>query len=575
MTEDVFGILGTTVASAYHVEETVAEGGFGVVYRAYHAGFRAPVALKCLKIPQGLGAAGQELFLEQFRAEAELLFRLSASIPTVVRPLHVDALIAPGGAFVPFMALEWLEGETLEALVRRRKAEGRPPLSVKKLARLLTPVARALERAHNFSSAEGPISIVHRDLKPENIFLARVAGEDVVKILDFGIGKAKSVASQVAGRASQNNAGVASFTPAYGAPEQWLPKRYGQTGPWTDVWGLALTLVESLTARPVIDGDHAAMMGTALDTQRRPTPRSEGVVVSDEVEAVFARALAVDPRLRYADAGLFWNDLLEAVGLHDLVSGGLRRDARSEGFRFPESERLELERPSSTPPPSAAGLGPGTPVEQMTVPAEIPDLALPVPTSASPQRQAAAKPAKPFSLDLDLPEGERPAVRSPSGANWPAVNADGPNSERPASRSGASGANWPAVSDPAPASSQPDPASGKRASSQSGSRAAVSRSEALPPVSVSNRNAISGQHPAVTRALRVPPRSSEPSLRERLLVPGLFVVAGIVLSIVHGLYAAQTGEVLAVGPVRVGWIAGLLVVVGIGLGVLRITRSPS
>ncbi|MEZ4374034.1 MAG: protein kinase [Polyangiaceae bacterium] len=583
MTEDVFGILGTTVAGAYHVEETVAEGGFGVVYRAYHAGFRAPVALKCLKIPQGLGAAGQELFLEQFRAEAELLFRLSASIPTVVRPLHVDALIAPGGAFVPFMALEWLEGETLEALVRRRKSEGRPPLSVKKLARLLTPVARALERAHNFTSAEGPISIVHRDLKPENIFLARVAGEDVVKILDFGIGKAKSVASQVAGRASQNNAGVASFTPAYGAPEQWLPKRYGQTGPWTDVWGLGLTLVESLTARPVIDGDHAAMMGTALDEQRRPTPRSEGVVVSDEVEAVFQRALAVDPRHRYADAGLFWNDLLGAVGLHDLISTGLRRDSRSEGFRFPESERLELERPSSTPPPSFMGLGPGTPVEQATQPAaEIPDLALPVPTSASAPRQPAAKAAGPLSFDLDLPEGERPAVRSPSGANWPAVNPDRPprslSGERPAVRSGASGANWPAVNESAPVSSQPEPLSGPRPSSQSGSRpaaVAASPSESLPPVSMGNRSAISGQHPAVTRALRVAPNRAEPTLRQRLLVPGLFVIAGIVLSIVHGFYASQTGEVLAVGPVRVGWIAGLLVLAGIALGVLRVTRSPS
>lgn len=581
MTDDVFGILGTTVAGAYHVEETVAEGGFGVVYRAYHAGFRAPVALKCLKIPQGLGAAGQELFLEQFRAEAELLFRLSASIPTVVRPLHVDALIAPGGAFVPFMALEWLEGETLEALVRRRKAEGRNPLSIKKLARLLTPVARALERAHNFTSEEGPISIVHRDLKPENIFLARVAGEDVVKILDFGIGKAKSVASQVAGRASQSNAGVASFTPAYGAPEQWLPKRYGQTGPWTDVWGLALTLVESLTARPVIDGDHAAMMGTALDEQRRPTPRNEGVVVSDEVEAVFQRALAVDPRHRYADAGLFWNDLLGAAGLHDLVSGGLRRDSRAEGFRFPESERLELERPSSTPPPSFAGLGPGVPVEHPTETpaAEIPDLALPVPTSSSAPKQVAAPPAQPLSLDLDLPDGERPAVRSASGGNWPAVNPDRPprsaSGERAAVRSGVSGANWPAVSEAAPVSSQSDPASGPRKSSESGSRAAIPLAEALPPLSVGNRSAISGQHPAVARALRVAPSVREPSLRQRLLVPGLFVVAGIVLSIVHGFYAAQTGEVLAVGPVRVGWIAGLLVLVGIALGIVRVTRPPS
>ena len=46
MAEDVFGIVGSVIAGAYHVEAVVAEGGFGVVYRAHHGGFRAPVALK-------------------------------------------------------------------------------------------------------------------------------------------------------------------------------------------------------------------------------------------------------------------------------------------------------------------------------------------------------------------------------------------------------------------------------------------------------------------------------------------------------------------------------------------------
>ena len=150
MADDVFGIVGSVIAGTYQVERVVAEGGFGVVYRAHHVGFRAPVALKCLKIPQQLGSEHQAEFLEQFRAEAELLFRLSASIPTVVRPLHVDAVTLDNGTFVPFMALEWLEGETLEAVVERRKAQGLAPLSLKKLVRMLTPVARALERAHNF-----------------------------------------------------------------------------------------------------------------------------------------------------------------------------------------------------------------------------------------------------------------------------------------------------------------------------------------------------------------------------------------------------------------------------------------
>src|SRR5450755_2394507 len=301
MAEDVFGIVGSVIAGAYHVEAVVAEGGFGVVYRAHHGGFRAPVALKLLKVPPQ-SSEQQAAFLELFRAEAELLFRLSASLPTVVRPLHVDAFTAFDGSFVPYIVLEWLEGVTLDALIKQRNRDGLAAIPLRKLVRLLTPVARALERAHNFSGPEGFVSIVHRDLKPENIFVAQVAGEEVVKILDFGIGKVKSVASQVAGRMSQDGQAPTAFTPAYGAPEQWAPKHFGQTGPWTDVWGLALCMVETLAARPVIDGDPAAMMGTALDPTRRPTPRTEGVELPDAAEAVFVRALALDPRARQRDA---------------------------------------------------------------------------------------------------------------------------------------------------------------------------------------------------------------------------------------------------------------------------------
>src|SRR6185436_19404778 len=100
-------------------------------------------------------------------------------------------------------------------------------------------------------------------------------------------------ATQLVGQQSAQESPLSAFTPAYGAPEQWLPKRFGQTGPWTDVWGLAITVVEVLTGRCPIDGDHAAMMGSAIDTVRRPTPRSEGADIPDEAEAVFVRALAV------------------------------------------------------------------------------------------------------------------------------------------------------------------------------------------------------------------------------------------------------------------------------------------
>jgi len=355
MTDDVFGIVGKKIAGAYEVDCAVAEGGFGVVYRAHHRGFRADVALKCLKIPQQLTSEQHALFLEQFRREAELLFKLSASIPTVVRPLHVDAFTSRNGEFVPYMVLEWLDGETLDAVMYRRFENAEGPYSLPEVLELLTPVARALERAHNFVGPEGPISVVHRDLKPENIFVANVAGQRQVKILDFGIGKAKSVASQVAGRQSQTQAGFSPFTPAYGAPEQWVPKTYGQTGPWTDVYGLALVLVEMLVGHPVMEGDHAAMMGTTLDPQRRPTPRTEGAPLSDAAEAVFAKALALDPRQRYQEAGEFW-DALEQAGR---APAPIRSQPRQESFHeipksFATQNRVNAESTTLLQPPSSS-----------------------------------------------------------------------------------------------------------------------------------------------------------------------------------------------------------------------------
>jgi serine/threonine-protein kinase len=123
------------------------------------------------------------------------------------------------------------------------------------------------------------------------------------------------VATQIVGRMSTEHGGLSAFTPAYGAPEQWLPKRFGQTGTWTDVWGFALCAVEALTGRAPLDGDAHAVMGACIDEQRRPTPRNSGASVPDVVEAAFERALAVDPKRRYRDIGEFWDAVESAVGV--------------------------------------------------------------------------------------------------------------------------------------------------------------------------------------------------------------------------------------------------------------------
>jgi serine/threonine protein kinase len=388
MTDDVFGIVGSVQGGAFRVDEVVAEGGFAVVYRAYHGAFRSSVALKCLKIPSMFSPEEQKEFLERFREEAELLFRLSSATPSVVRPLHVGTLVQKEGRFVPFIALEWLEGYTLDSLVQSRVAAGKPPVELRTIVRTLTPVADALYRAHNFPTPNGVISIVHRDLKPENIFIATVHGKEVAKVLDFGIAKVKSAATQMVGRHSVGDA-LAAFTPAYGAPEQWLPRRYGQTGPWTDVWGLALTVVEMICGHQPIDGDQAAMMGAVIDPGRRPTPRAENAQVSDEVEAIFTQALAVDPRDRFHDVSAFWNALCRATDLPEVI-----------GDRSP-----------SLAPPAAAARGAASVESRDSATAlkrgAVPDLVVgsrPMPEPLTPPPRQVAQPSREGVRRIAAPE---------------------------------------------------------------------------------------------------------------------------------------------------------------------------
>jgi eukaryotic-like serine/threonine-protein kinase len=405
---DLWNIVGTVQEGTFKIEEVIAEGGFAVVYRAHHTAFRADVALKCLKVPGTLSEEGQHEFLEKFREEAELLFRLSSSIPGIVRPLHVGTLGADSKQFVPFIAMEWLSGETLDRVIQNRREQGKAPLNLERTARLLGPAARALERAHKFPGPNGVLSVLHRDLKPENLFVAKVHGEETVKILDFGIGKVKSAATQIAGRLSAQEGQFSAFTPAYAAPEQWVPKRYGQTGTWTDVWGFSLVVLETLLGRTPLDGDAPAIMGAAIDEVERPTPRSFGLEVPEQLERAFARALAVDPTQRYHDVGEFW-DVMEAVtGVRTprvAVAGSSLDSMPPPASPRPEAPAVPVVGKVADARPAAATEIAASPSSKALASAPVPnvpelDLGLPPPASKKAPARAAPRPASSYG-DLD------------------------------------------------------------------------------------------------------------------------------------------------------------------------------
>ncbi|MGC4091247.1 MAG: bifunctional serine/threonine-protein kinase/formylglycine-generating enzyme family protein [Polyangiaceae bacterium] len=311
MTEsDPLGIVGQIVADKYRIEKLVGEGGFAVVYRAQHTIWNKPVAIKFFNGLSSAPAQQREMFQQAFVQEGALLTELSSQTAGIVQARDIGTYTTPDGSWMPFMVLEWLEGASLETVLDREQRAKRGPWSIEEVVRLLGQAARALDVAHGRG-------IAHRDVKPANLF---VLGEDArsrtatLKVLDFGVAKMVTDNTQLQAALAKTGTSVTSFTPQYGAPEQFS-RNLGATGPWTDVFSLALVAVEMLIGRVALDGEDVVQLAVAAShPDQRPTPRALGAVVSDAVEAVFRTALAIRPTERYARALEFWEELEAASG---------------------------------------------------------------------------------------------------------------------------------------------------------------------------------------------------------------------------------------------------------------------
>jgi serine/threonine protein kinase len=304
--DDPFGWVGATVDGKYRVDEVVGHGGFGIVYRAHHLGFEEKVALKCLKLPKELQGGDRDRFRDSLVAEGRLLLQLSRATTGVVQALDVGAVVSPSKIWTPYLVLEWLEGTPLDRDLLQRRKNDEGGRSLQEALELLDGAVRALGVAHG-------MSIAHRDIKPANLFLVEVAGKPTIKVLDFGIAKVLAESDSVTRAFEETGGTVQAFTARYGAPEQFS-RRFGATGPWTDVFALALVFVEVVLGAPALDGTDAAQLFVAAsDKQIRPTLRGRGFDPGDAVEAVLATALSVDPRERYPNAGAFWDALQSAA----------------------------------------------------------------------------------------------------------------------------------------------------------------------------------------------------------------------------------------------------------------------
>src|ERR1035437_7595404 len=167
MALDVFGLGGFVVDGQFHVAEVVGEGGFSVVYKGTHLGLKEPIAIKCLKLKtKSKDPRVVESFTQRFWDESRIMYRLSQGNLNIVRAMSTGSTLAPAtGEVVPYMILEWLEGQSLAAELRARRhgrLGGRP---IREVLAAFDPAAMAIAYAHT----QG---IVHRDVKPGNLFMA-------------------------------------------------------------------------------------------------------------------------------------------------------------------------------------------------------------------------------------------------------------------------------------------------------------------------------------------------------------------------------------------------------------------
>ncbi len=267
---------GTTLGK-YRLLERLGEGGMGTVYRARDEMLDRDVAIKLLR-PD---LVQQAALVDRFRTEAIALARLAHPRIATLYGLEKDREEL-------YMVMEFLRGETLEALVAR---EGR--ISWRRAAEICAQVAEALDHAHDHG-------VIHRDIKPANIM---IGPGDATKVMDFGI-------ARMAGSSRQTRHGHSVGTPAYMAPEQL---RGEECDGRTDLYALGAVFYELVTGKVAFeaDSDYKLMMQQLHDPPMPPS--ASNPALPTVVDRTVLRAMSKRPVDRFATAAAMRNALMEAA----------------------------------------------------------------------------------------------------------------------------------------------------------------------------------------------------------------------------------------------------------------------
>ena len=268
--------IGEETIAHYRIMEPIGAGGMGAVYKAYDKTLHRVVALKVLPPEYVSQQDRRRRFFQEARAAS------------VLNHPHILTIYEVGeDDGKPYIAMEYVEGETLRQKIKSRG------LQIKQILDISIQIADGLGKAHD-------AGIIHRDLKPENLMISR---DGYAKILDFGL--AKLVAQrerQLAADSAQKTllrveteSGTLMGTVNYMAPEQLLGQRVDRR---CDVFSFGVVLCEMLTGiAPFVHDNRIDTMHAIL--HRDPRLRAAHPDVPLDLQRILAKALAKLPKDRY------------------------------------------------------------------------------------------------------------------------------------------------------------------------------------------------------------------------------------------------------------------------------------
>src|SRR5215475_716386 len=267
----------------YQVVESIGFGAMGAVYKAFDPVIKRTLAIKTIRLDIPRQSPQYRSFIDRFYHEARIAGGLSH--PNIVTLFDIGE---EGG--VPFLAMEFVAGETITAIIEkgiRFKPE--------KVIGLASQIASAIDFAHSKG-------VIHRDIKPSNLILY---DEDKVKVTDFGIAKLAD--------AEMTQSGTLLGTPSYMSPEQAMGDKLDGR---SDIFSLGVCAFEMLSGEQPFPGANVTSILYKLvhvDPIEPPNLEMNGLV-PQKWHDVFGRVLAKKPDERYQTASEFVQDLELCLG---------------------------------------------------------------------------------------------------------------------------------------------------------------------------------------------------------------------------------------------------------------------